>query len=80
MSFQSTAKISSKGQITLPKPVQAVLGGDIVRIVVEGDVVRLEPVHDLAGSLKRYAVDGIGNSEAREVAWTEVVHDRHSRD
>jgi hypothetical protein len=73
MSFQSTAKISSKGQITL-------LGGDIVRIVVEGDVVRLEPVHDLAGSLKRYAVDGIGNSEAREVAWTEVVHDRHSRD
>jgi bifunctional DNA-binding transcriptional regulator/antitoxin component of YhaV-PrlF toxin-antitoxin module len=80
MSFQSTTKISSKGQITLPKPVQAVLGGNIVRIVVEGDVVRLEPVPDLAGSLKRYATDGISSSEARDLAWTEAVHDKHGRD
>ena len=80
MAFQSTAKISSKGQITLPKPVRAVLGGNLVRIVVEGNVIRLEPVPDLAGSLKRYATGSTGCHEARDRAWSEAMHDKHSRD
>lgn len=53
--FEKTAKISSKGQITLPKVARSALGTDSVRIVVEDGQVRLEPVPDLAGSLSQYA-------------------------
>ena len=35
IAFEKTAKVSSKGQITLPKQVRSVLQSDFVRVVVE---------------------------------------------
>ena len=42
--FADNAKVMSKGQVTIPKDVRAVLGvksGDKVTFIVEGDVVRM---------------------------------------
>ncbi len=80
MAIQSTSKISAKGQITLPRAVRDVLGSDLVRIVVEGEVVRLEPVPVLAGRLKRFANQKVGEADVKDQAWSEAMHDKYRRD
>ena len=76
IAFEKTAKVSSKGQITLPKQVRDLLKSDFVRLVVEDGEVRLEPVPDLAGSLAKYAKDGPVADE-REAAWEAELGDRY---
>ena len=46
------AKISSKGQNTLPKAVRDRLGSSLVRHISDDKGVRIEPVHP--GSLGRF--------------------------
>ena len=48
-------KVSKKGQITLPREARTALGTELVKVVTDKDGVRIEPVKDLAGCLKRYA-------------------------
>lgn len=74
-----TAKVSSKGQITLPREVRKALGTDLVRIVSEGGSVRIEPVKDLAGSLAHYAKKRLPFRVARDKAWEAVVREKHKR-
>ena len=62
------AKISSKGQITLPKAVRDRLGSNLVRLVSDETGVRIEPVRDVGGSLSRYAKGYVTIEEAREGA------------
>lgn len=70
------AKVTSKGQVTVPKDVRAALGieeGDTVIFHVEGGRALMERSPnflDLAGSLRAPAAK-------RNVAWDEVV--RRSR-
>ena len=70
------AKVTSKGQVTVPKDVRRALGieeGDTVIFHVEGDRALMERTPgflDLAGSLKVPAAK-------RNVAWDEVL--RRSR-
>jgi AbrB family looped-hinge helix DNA binding protein len=70
--FERTVKVSSKGQITLPKPVRDLLGSDWVRVVIDGDTVHLERAPEVAGSLRQYAQRYIPTSEAVEQAWSRV--------
>jgi AbrB family looped-hinge helix DNA binding protein len=70
-------KVSKKGQITLPREARKTLGTELVKVVTDKDGVRIEPVKDLAGSLKRYASEYIPVEKAREKAWTEVVSEKH---
>lgn len=79
MDLVKTAKVSSKGQVTLPRKAREVLGSRLVRIIVEGGAVRIEPVADLAGSLKRYAKTRVPIRAARERAWDAVVREKHER-
>jgi bifunctional DNA-binding transcriptional regulator/antitoxin component of YhaV-PrlF toxin-antitoxin module len=76
-----TAKISSKGQITLPRDVRKALGTDHVRIVSEQGSVRIEPVNDVAGSLAHYAKGRkrVPFRVAREQAWEGHVRDKYKR-
>ena len=70
-----TVKISSKGQITLPKEVRERLKEEIIRIVADEKGVRLEPVSNLAGCLKKYVREkpDLPWEELREKAWREAT-------
>ncbi len=74
-----TAKVSSKGQITLPREARAALGTDHVRIVCAQGEVRIEPVNAAAGSLARYGKNKIAFRVARDRAWEAVVREKHKR-
>jgi AbrB family looped-hinge helix DNA binding protein len=62
------AKISSKGQITLPKAIRERLASKYVRLTSDAQGIRIEPVEDVAGSLRRYAKEYVPLEEAREGA------------
>lgn len=47
-------KVSSKGQVTLPREVRRVLGSDIVTYDVKDGQVLLLPVKNVGGSLREY--------------------------
>jgi AbrB family looped-hinge helix DNA binding protein len=53
--IRKTLKISSKGQITLPKAIRDRLKEDIVEVVSDVSGVHILPVPSAAGSLKAYA-------------------------
>ena len=74
-----TAKISSKGQITLPREVRKALGTDHVRIVSDRGSVRIEPVNDVADSLAHCARKHVPFRMARDKAWEAVVREKHKR-
>jgi AbrB family looped-hinge helix DNA binding protein len=75
-----TAKISPKGQITLPKSVQQALNvkpGEQVLLIVGDESVVLRPVSTsrvakLAGSLRQYARSGEEPSQIRSQVRKEV--------
>jgi len=48
-----TAKITSKGQITLPLNARKALGADSVTIEIMGDEIRLRPVKSVAETLSK---------------------------
>ncbi len=77
--FIKTVKISRKGQITLPRQIREALGSKVVKLVLKGRTVVIEPVEDLAGSLKKYAKP-ISIEEAKEKAWTEAVREKFGGD
>ena len=76
-----TAKVSSKGQITLPREMRKALGTDFVRIVSEQGAVRIEPIPDVAGSLAHYAKGRkrLSFRVARDKAWEAIVREKHKR-
>ena len=80
IAYEKTVKVSAKGQITLPKAVRQKLATALVRVVIDDDAVRIEPVPDARGSLRQYAEQYIPHEEARDQAWAEVVHDKATRD
>lgn len=69
-------KISKKGRITLPREARQALGTDVVKVIVDGGKVLIEPVEDLAGSLRRYA-KAIPLEEAKDRAWTEAIGEKY---
>jgi bifunctional DNA-binding transcriptional regulator/antitoxin component of YhaV-PrlF toxin-antitoxin module len=78
--FEKTARISSKGQITLPRRVREALDSDVVRILLAEDgSIRLEPVPSLAGCLARYA-DAAPRADESEAAWEAETRARYQPD
>jgi antitoxin PrlF len=75
--MDSAAKITSKGQVTVPKAVREALGikeGDAVVFRVEGNravLARTADLLSLAGSVKVPAA-------RRNAAWDEVIRKTHS--
>ena len=77
--MEAIAKITSKGQVTIPKKMRDMLGSDIVRFRVENERIILEPVRDLGGIFKKYARGDIPFEREREIAW-EKVADEYKED
>ncbi len=72
----TAVKITSKGQVTIPKEIRNLLGSDIVEFeLIEGNVM-VKPVKSVGGSLKKYAKRHIPLEEIRDTVWEQVAHER----
>ena len=67
------AKITSKGQITIPKKIRGILKTDMVRFKVEGDRIVLEPLRDVGGIFRGYVKKYLSHKKEREIAWEKVA-------
>ncbi len=79
MNLLFKVKISSKGQITLPKKIRNQLDSDYVDIVAKNNKILLQkskPITQLAGSLKKYSKNK-SNINEKEV-WAEYVREKYS--
>jgi AbrB family looped-hinge helix DNA binding protein len=75
--MSTTATITSKGQLTLPKEVRRVLDTNTVEIEMLDGEVRLKPVRDVAGALAKYARPEAPLHEIREKVWEEVARGKN---
>ncbi len=73
-----TAKITKKGQVTIPRKIREKLNSEVIEFdILENDVV-IKPVKSIAGSLYSYAKKKvIPFKEEREKAWEEVVREQY---
>ncbi len=72
----TTAKITSKGQVTIPKKIRDLLKSDTVEFeLVSGNVV-VKPVRSVGGSLSRYAKEYVPLKDIRDDVWKGVVSGR----
>jgi AbrB family looped-hinge helix DNA binding protein len=77
--MSSTGKITSKGQITIPRDMRKILGTDIIEFEAAGETVILKPVRSVGGSLGKYARRPAPFNEVRNAAWESVVRDRKKK-
>ena len=69
------AKITDKGQVTIPRQIRDLLGSRHVEFVVEKEQVILRPVPTARGSLSDYAAPSL--REREEGAWPRAVAESH---
>lgn len=72
-------KITSKGQVTIPKEIRDKLKTNTVYFEVENDTVMVKPVRDAAGSLSEYAKNvkpGTSIKKIKEMAWEKAVSEK----
>lgn len=70
----TTTKITSKGQITLPKEVREFLDSDIITFEIKDNNVMIKPINSVGASLKKYNKN-IKFDAARKAAWNEIARD-----
>ncbi len=74
---EKTVKISSKGQITLPRSFRELLQSDLVRIIADQGIVKIEPVNNVSGILRSHAKQYKPIKKSKDKAWEEVVGEKH---
>jgi AbrB family looped-hinge helix DNA binding protein len=75
----AAVKITSKGQVTIPKEIREKLKANSVYFEVEDDTVMVKPVRDAAGSLSEYAGNvkaGVSMRQIKERAWEVAVREK----
>ncbi|MFW5803541.1 MAG: AbrB/MazE/SpoVT family DNA-binding domain-containing protein [Verrucomicrobiota bacterium] len=74
--MHATSVITSKGQVTLPKPVREFLHSRTVEFEIRDDEVVLHPVRSVGGTLKRYAKTCEPLQNVRDKVRQEVARDK----
>jgi AbrB family looped-hinge helix DNA binding protein len=72
-------KITSKGQVTIPKKIRDRLKSNTICFEVRDDMVIVRPVRDVAGSLGEYAGNVKPGTPIRRMkrrAWEEAVREK----
>ena len=75
-------KITSKGQVTIPKKIRDKLNATSVYFEVVNDEVVVRAVRDAAGSLSEYGRNvkpGMTIKQMKDRAWEEAVHDKNGK-
>jgi AbrB family looped-hinge helix DNA binding protein len=71
-----TAKITSKGQVTIPKRVRDVLESNTVEFIISDDTVIVRPVRSVGGALAKYAAKHVPLKEVRNKVWKQVADEK----
>jgi AbrB family looped-hinge helix DNA binding protein len=74
--MHAVSVVTSKGQVTLPKPVRDFLHSKTIEFEISGDKVVMRPVRSVGGSLKRYAKDYQPLEQVRDKVWAEVAGEK----
>lgn len=74
-----TAKITSKGQVTIPRRVRDVLESDTVEFIISDDTVIVRPVKSVGGALAKYATKHVPLKEVRKKVWKEVADEKTAK-
>ncbi len=75
----AAVKITSKGQVTIPKEIRKRLKSNTVYFEIVDDMIVVRSVKDEAGSLSEYASNvkrGSSMKKMKEKAWEEAVHEK----
>jgi AbrB family looped-hinge helix DNA binding protein len=75
----SAAKITRKGQVTIPKEIRRAIKTNAVYFELKGEDVLMKPVPDASGSLKEYAgrvQTKASMSKLKEIAWEEAIREK----
>lgn len=78
----ASVKITSKGQITIPKKIRDKLKTNKVYFEVINDIVIVKPVKDAAGSLSEFAKNvkpGAPVRKLKEKAWEKAVRKKTAK-
>ena len=71
-----TSKITSKGQVTIPRNIRNFLKSNTVEFkMLNGNVV-IVPVKNIGGSLSKYAKEYISLEDIKEKVWEAVINDK----
>jgi AbrB family looped-hinge helix DNA binding protein len=70
------AKITSKGQVTIPRKVREFLESNTVEFIISDDAVIVKPVKSVGGALAKYAPKHVPLREVRQKVWKEVADER----
>lgn len=76
---RTAMKITSKGQVTIPKKIRDLLKSDVVTFAVVDHTVVIRPVPDAGGSLREYAGNvraGSSFAAMKDRAWEDVVREK----
>ena len=75
----ATVRITSKGQITIPKKIRDFLNAEVISFSVQGGSVIVKPVRDAAGTLHKYAGNnksGADFKKLKEKAWEAAAREK----
>ena len=61
-----TSKITSKGQVTIPKEMRDLIKTNFVRFEFLNDFIILKPVRDVGGALSKYAKSYVPLAKIRD--------------
>ncbi len=76
-----TAKITKKGQVTIPAKFRKKLNTNIVKIKMEGGKVIIEPYRKLGGIFHKYAIKGKPIKEIMKMekkAFVDAIKEKHN--
>ena len=76
----ATVRITSKGQITIPKKIRDLLNAAVVSFSVQDGNVIVRPVRDTAGTLHKYAGNnksGADFKKLKEKAWEAAAREKN---
>ncbi|AIL66180.1 transcriptional regulator, AbrB family (plasmid) [Rickettsiales bacterium Ac37b] len=68
-----SVKITSKGQVTLPKIIRDFISSDVITFDIIDDQVIIKPVRNVAGSLKKYNKTIESFQKIRAKAWQDSI-------
>ncbi len=78
--MSTTAKITQKGQVTIPRKIREKLRSEVIEFDIVNDQIIIRPLASVAGSLSAYGKkESPPFREAREKAWDEMSREKYAK-